>query len=152
MEPKKPPQLRHHKPSLGERLFDIIDEIEVPSPTPESGGKKGERQIAVALHHERGADRAPVVVAQGYGSVAEKILRLAFDHDVKVRRDPELAQVLMAVEANQEIPVEAFAAVAEILSYVYRANNQLAEDAAPTSPPPTSPPPPSPSSASPATS
>lgn len=131
MEPKKPSQQRHHKPSIGDRLFDIIDEIETSSPAQQPSGQKDERQIAVALHHERGADRAPVVVAQGYGAVAEKILRLAFDHDVKVRRDPELAQVLMAVETNQEIPVEAFAAVAEILSYVYRANNQLAEASAP---------------------
>lgn len=126
MDSQKPPQPRSQKPSLGDRLFDIIDELEA---APPPGGKKGERQIAVALQHERGADKAPVVVAQGYGAVAEKILRLAFDHDVKVRRDPELAQVLMAVEINREIPVEAFAAVAEILSYVYQANNRLAEDA-----------------------
>lgn len=128
MESKKPPRQRPQKPSLGDRLFDIIDELEVTAAPPRAG-KKGDRQIAVALHHEHGADRAPMVVAQGYGAVAEKILRLAFDHDVKVRRDPELAQVLMAVEVNQEIPVEAFAAVAEILSYVYQANNRLAEGA-----------------------
>jgi flagellar biosynthesis protein len=127
MESRKPPQPRAQKPSLGERLFDIIDELDTAAPPPTRKGKTGERQIAVALHHEHGADRAPMVVAQGYGAVAEKILRLAFDHDVKVRRDPELAQVLMAVEVNQEIPVEAFAAVAEILSYVYQANNRLAE-------------------------
>lgn len=131
MESKKPPQLRAQKPSLGERLFDIIEELDTAAPPPREG-KAGERQIAVALHHEHGADRAPMVVAQGYGAVAEKILRLAFDHDVKVRRDPELAQVLMAVEVNQEIPVEAFAAVAEILSYVYQANNRLAEGEPPT--------------------
>jgi flagellar biosynthesis protein len=134
MEPKKPPQHHPQKPSLGERLFDIIDELEVAPPAPSRGGKKAGRQIAVALHHEHGADRAPMVVAQGYGAVADKILRLAFDHDVKVRRDPELAQVLMAVEVNQEIPVEAFAAVAEILSYVYQANSRLAEGAPPAAP------------------
>ena len=134
MEPKKPPhsppQKPSQKPSLGDRLFDIIDELDV-APLPPRDGKKGDRQIAVALHHEHGADRAPMVVAQGYGAIADKILRLAFDHDVKVRRDPELAQVLMAVEVNQEIPVEAFAAVAEILSYVYQANSRLAEEAPP---------------------
>lgn len=129
MESKKPPQLPPQKPALGERLFDIIGELDTAPPPRER--KAGDRQVAVALHHEHGADKAPTVVAQGYGAIADKILRLAFDHDVKVRRDPELAQVLMAVELNQEIPVEAFAAVAEILSYVYQANNRLAAGEAP---------------------
>lgn len=123
MEPKKPVR----RGNMGERLFDLIEELETPEDARPLAAVPRDRQIAVALTHERGADKAPVVVAQGYGAIAEKILRLAFEHDVKVRRDPDLAQVLMAVEMDQEIPVEAFAAVAEILSYVYLANNRLAE-------------------------
>lgn len=57
--------------------------------------------------------------------MAEKILQLAFQHDVKVRTDPDLAQILEVVEVDCEIPMEAFAAVAEILTYVYRVNGQM---------------------------
>lgn len=65
------------------------------------------------------------MVAKGYGEVAEKILKLAFDNDVRVRHDPDLIEILAAVEVDCEIPIEAFAAVAEILSYVYQANGQM---------------------------
>ncbi|WP_226893266.1 EscU/YscU/HrcU family type III secretion system export apparatus switch protein [Nisaea sediminum] len=84
-----------------------------------------DRQVAIALDHDSGTEEAPRVIAKGYGELAEKILRLAFDNDVKVRKDPDLAQILAAVEVDCEIPVEAFAAVAEILTYVYRANDRL---------------------------
>ncbi|MBM86330.1 MAG: hypothetical protein CMM47_09950 [Rhodospirillaceae bacterium] len=86
------------------------------------------RQLAIALDHDRTSDLTPPrVIAKGYGALAEKILRLAFDNDVKVRTDPELAQILSVVEVDCEIPLEAFAAVAEILSYVYAENRRMLE-------------------------
>jgi flagellar biosynthesis protein len=85
-----------------------------------------DRAIAIALSHEVTSGATPTVVAKGYGELAEKILRLAFENDVKVRSDPDLAQILSVVEVDCEIPVEAFAAVAEILTYVYRLNGSLA--------------------------
>jgi flagellar biosynthesis protein len=65
---------------------------------------------------------APRVVATGRGAVAEQILAIAFERGVPVREDSDLAQILAAVELDAEIPIDALAAVAEILSYVYRAN------------------------------
>ena len=79
--------------------------------------------VAVALSHAD-QDGAPTVVATGKGFMAEQILEFAFAHGVKVRTDPDLAQILAAVEIDTVIPVEAFLAVAEILAYVYRANGQ----------------------------
>ena len=83
--------------------------------------------IAIALDakgKEGGAGRArsPKVVATGRGAVAEQILAIAFEKGVPVREDADLAQILAAVELDAEIPIDALAAVAEILSYVYRAN------------------------------
>src|SRR3546814_1958150 len=91
-----------------------------PPPGPDRRNRTAERdrQVAIALSHDIGSDHAPTVVAKGYGEVAERILRLAFDNDVKVRADPDLAQILEVVEVDCEIPVQAFAAVAEILTYV----------------------------------
>jgi len=79
-------------------------------------------QVAVALRHERGHDHIPRIVASGRGAIAEQILAVAFAEGVKVRQDADLAEVLSALDVGSEIPLEAFAAVAEILSYVYRAN------------------------------
>ncbi len=86
---------------------------------------RSDRQVAIALSHDVDSGTAPTVVAKGYGDLAEKILQLAFANDVKVRTDPDLAQILEVVEVDCEIPMEAFAAVAEILTYVYRANSSL---------------------------
>jgi flagellar biosynthesis protein len=89
-----------------------------------SGDGRKRPAVAVALHYDPDEADAPRVVASGRGAIAEQILELAFAHGVKVRSDPDLAQVLAAVEVDTVIPVEAFVAVAEILAYVYRANNE----------------------------
>lgn len=80
------------------------------------------RTKAVAVEFDIGKDEAPRVVAKGEGGVAEQILALAFAHGVKVRKDADLVEILSVLELDTVIPVEAYAAVGEILSYVYRAN------------------------------
>ncbi|MAN79274.1 MAG: hypothetical protein CMM77_11580 [Rhodospirillaceae bacterium] len=65
---------------------------------------------------------APTVVAGGRGHLAEQILQIAFANGIKVREDSDLAELLATIDMEEEIPVEAFAAVAEILIYLYRAN------------------------------
>lgn len=84
------------------------------------------KTIAVALEEQSGA--APTVVASGRGFVAEKILELAFANDVKVREDSDLVQILGAVDVDSPIPTDAFAAVAEVLTYLYMANGQAAPE------------------------
>jgi flagellar biosynthesis protein len=80
---------------------------------------------AVALEYERGVDAAPRVTASGQGNVAEQILAIAFERGIKVRQDAELVDILSLIEVDSPIPLEAFTAVAEILSYVYKANAAL---------------------------
>ena len=77
---------------------------------------------AVALNYDRAHDEAPRIVATGRGYVADQILALAFAHGVRVREDADLVEILSLLEVDSVIPLEAFTAVAEILSYVYRAN------------------------------
>ncbi|MBB3263662.1 flagellar biosynthesis protein [Azospirillum sp. OGB3] len=89
------------------------------------------RPVAVALKYELGDQSLPRVVATGKGHVAEQILELAFANGVKVREDADLVQILSAVDIDSEIPIEAIAAVAEILAYVYRANGTLPPAAEP---------------------
>ena len=77
---------------------------------------------AAALSDESQKGKFPRVVASGSGTIAEQILEIAWSNNIKVREDADLAEVLTAIDVDSEIPIEAFAAVAEILSYVYRAN------------------------------
>ena len=88
----------------------------------ESDMAQEKRTVAAALKFDPETGEIPAVVASGYGHVAERILDLAFAAGVKVRRDADLAEILAAVDLNTEIPPEAFAAVAEILSYIYELN------------------------------
>ena len=108
----------------GRDLWDERAESEAgrAGASPAAAGRA--RQVAVALQYDPNQADAPRVTASGKGELAEQILNLAFANGVKVRTDPDLAQVLAAVEVDTVIPIEAFAAVAEILAYVYRANNQ----------------------------
>jgi len=78
------------------------------------------RKVTVALHHDKEKAGAPKVIAIGKGVLAERILEIAFLSGVKVRKDEDLAELLSALEIGKEIPIEAFTAVAEILSYIYR--------------------------------
>lgn len=85
------------------------------------------RAVAVALAYD-GSPAPPKVVASGRGAMAEQILALAFANGVRVREDADLAEILASVDVDTEIPLEAFAAVAEILAYVYRANGRWPGD------------------------
>lgn len=81
-------------------------------------------KLAIALKYERGKDEAPLVAAKGEGYMAEQILKIARDNGVEIREDADLAVLLAKLDIGEIIPVEAYAAVAEILSYLYRANAQ----------------------------
>lgn len=79
------------------------------------------KKKAVALRYERTRDSAPRVVAKGAGKIADRIVKTAQDSNVTVYEDDELAQLLMGLELDSVIPEDMYQAVAEVLSYVYRA-------------------------------
>jgi flagellar biosynthesis protein len=92
------------------------------------GANKEEKRadtVAVALEYDPDSEFAPKIVAGGRGAIAEQILQIAFAQGVKVREDSDLAEILSTIDVDSEIPLEAFAAVAEILTYVYRANGNM---------------------------
>lgn len=78
-----------------------------------------QRTSAVALSH-RDPDRAPVVVAKGYGAVAEQIMRAAREHGLYVHASPELNQLLMQVKLDAQVPPALYEAVAEVLAWLWR--------------------------------
>ncbi|MCF8495273.1 MAG: EscU/YscU/HrcU family type III secretion system export apparatus switch protein [Alphaproteobacteria bacterium] len=98
--------------------------FEKDDPKARNTGKIPRRMTAVALQESAKKGYAPRVTAAGRGSIAEKILEIAFAHGIRVREDAALAEMLTKVEIDSPIPSEAFMAVAEILAYVYRANGR----------------------------
>ena len=77
------------------------------------------RQLAVALKYEEGQN-APHIVATGAGELAKRIIELALEHNVPVRENDSLVQILSRLQLGYEIPPETFRAVAEILAFLYR--------------------------------
>lgn len=80
--------------------------------------------IAVALEYELGTRDAPRVVATGRGLVAEKIMEIARDSGVTIEANPMLAEALSGVPLDDTIPQELYAAVAEVIGFVLRAQNR----------------------------
>ncbi len=79
---------------------------------------------AVALRYDRQKEDAPRVVAKGQGKIAQKIIELAKAHDIPIKDDPDLIEVLSSLEIDEEIPSEIYVAVAELLAFVYSANSK----------------------------
>jgi len=77
--------------------------------------------FAVALKYDEGAFGAPRVVAKGADAVAAKIRELAKANNVPLLEAPPLARALYAnSEIGDEIPEALYAAVAEVLAYVFQ--------------------------------
>jgi len=89
------------------------------APSKGDGGKaRPEKDVAVALAYSPLADDAPRVVAKGGGAIAHSIIEIAKANGIAIEKNADLAALLQAVDLDKEIPPEAFAAVAEILSYL----------------------------------
>lgn len=82
----------------------------------------------VALRYNEKEDNAPRVVASGKGEIARKIKEIAIEKGIPLHRDDDLVELLAQIELDREIPPELFSAVAEILSWIYRANNSLKKE------------------------
>ena len=92
------------------------------TPKPRS---KTPRDVAVAVKGVGDSAGAPGrIVASGHGSIARQIIEIAAQHGVEIREDADLAEVLAVLETDSPIPPEVMAIVAELLGYVYRANNE----------------------------
>ena len=87
--------------------------------------------MATAIRYDPDKSDAPRLTAKGSGHVAEKIIELARRHDIPVREDKALVQILSKLDIDRQIPPELYRAVAEILAFVYSANEQYREKPGP---------------------
>jgi flagellar biosynthetic protein FlhB len=101
-------QLRHAR--MKKRMMAAVPKASVIITNP--------THYSVALSYERGMS-APVCVAKGMDNIALKIREIAREHDIPIVENVPLARALYAtVKIDDEIPVEHYHAVAEIIGYV----------------------------------
>ena len=78
----------------------------------------------MALGYNRQKDNAPRVLATGSGKVAKNIINLAKSHDIPIKEDADLIEVLSKVDLNEEVPPNLYKAVAEIFNFLYQMTNK----------------------------
>jgi len=86
------------------------------------------REKAVALKYRAEEDAAPKVIAKGEGFVAAAIKEKARQCGIPVHRDDTLIELLAQVEIDRAVPPELYASIAEILSWIYRANDHFKKE------------------------
>ena len=85
----------------------------------QSPGRGSGAPAAVALAYEEGY-AAPRVRAKGHGAIAEEIIRRAQAAGVFVHESPDLVSLLMQVDLDRQVPPQLYAAIAELLAWIYR--------------------------------
>jgi len=79
---------------------------------------------AVALKYDSESSSAPKVTAKGEGFSAQNIIKIAKLHDIPIKKDEDLVEMLSKLEIDREVPAEMYKAIAEVFSYVYKLTNK----------------------------
>ena len=95
------------------RLSSLVPKADVVVTNP--------TELAVAIQYDHQTMVAPIVVAKGAGVLAQRIRRLALEQNIPIVERKELARALYKqVEPGHPVPTGEYAAVAEVLRYVYQ--------------------------------
>lgn len=123
------PQIKQRRRQIARQLAEQRARMDVPradvvvtNPT----------HFAVALRYDPDSMHAPKVVAKGQDYLALRIREIAAMHGIPILERAPLARALYRmVEVGQEIPEEFYAAIAEILAYVYELTGRASRTAQP---------------------
>ncbi len=80
---------------------------------------------AVAILYDENESAAPKIIASGKGLIAEKIIATAEEAGIHIQQDPDLVELLAKVDIGEEIPLELYQTVAEVLAFVYKVNERF---------------------------
>ena len=109
----KSAQKRRRAEIMRGRMLEEVKEAEVVITNP--------THIAIALKYNSFKMNAPVVVAKGGGNLAKRIIEIANEYKIPVIENKPLAwKLFREVDLGDEIPVELYQTIADILAYVYR--------------------------------
>ncbi len=79
---------------------------------------------AAALRYDSSKESAPRLLAKGQGQSAENIIKIAELHNLPIKKDEDLIELLSKVEIDKEVPEALYKAVAEIFSFIYKVTNK----------------------------
>ncbi len=74
---------------------------------------------AVALGYDIDKDNAPKVIAKGKGELAQNIIKIAQNNEIPIKKDEDLVELLSAIDIDKEIPDSMYKAVSEIFAFIY---------------------------------
>lgn len=105
-----------------DRLSEAVPKADVVVTNP--------TELAIAIQYEPEKMDAPIVVAKGAGVLAQRIRRLALENGIPIIEKKPLAQALYReVDVGKPVPHQRYAAVAEVLAYVYQLQGRKAPPA-----------------------
>lgn len=80
---------------------------------------------AVALRYNSDTDQAPVIIASGYGEVANKIINIAEQNGIPVYRDDSAASLMCMLDVGSTIPPELYEVIAAIYCQLLKSTTDL---------------------------
>lgn len=83
------------------------------------------KQAVAIIYDQQQPGAAPRVAASGKGYLAEKIIETAKAAGIHIHEDPNLVELLAKVPLGDEIPVDLYQTVAEVLAFVYQVNERF---------------------------
>lgn len=86
--------------------------------------KTERRKQAAALKYDPESNEAPIIAALGVGTIAEKIIESAEEHDIPIVENEALSDVLQTLSVGDAIPPQLYEAVAQILVYISRQDSE----------------------------
>lgn len=81
---------------------------------------------AIALHYD--GENAPTVTASGEGDIAAEIIRIAREHNIPLREDAALAEMLKGMQLGEAIPETLYRVIAEVIAYAYIVAGKFPDD------------------------
>ncbi len=82
------------------------------------------REKAVALKYDKESGSAPKVVAKGEGEIAKKIMEKAQAYDVPIFQNAALAESLLKLDLDEQIPPALYQAVAEVFVWLMKSEKK----------------------------
>ena len=118
------PKLKHRRRQFAQQI--AMQRINQSVPTADVIVTNPEH-ISVAIRYDSNSMHAPQVVAIGVDHVALRIRQIAATHAIPIVERKPLARLLHGtVKTGDFVPPDAYAAVAEVLAFVYRMNGRAA--------------------------
>jgi len=78
---------------------------------------------AASLKYDKLKSNAPTLTAKGKGAIAHNIIDVARKHNIPIKKDEDLLEILSQIEVNEEIPTELYEAVSQVFSFIYEVSN-----------------------------